>query len=227
MRQLKNFMKAKKPMWNCGECKCITLQCWRDNDEFCNCGENVTPPTPPTPTTYTVSFSCSPELGWTTSISELEVDGWTAIAYSWNWDIIIWDTEIAAIPEDWYVFTFWSDENGNELPHEVTWNMAVVANFYLVIPIESITAPDDSDVSTTVWEFAETYFHFSPVDATDVADRIVVTNNTGNAFWYISSYNANWECQIRIEWMTEWSDTITYSLDNVSYDIAVTVTPPL
>lgn len=38
MRQLKNFMKAKKPMWNCGECKCITLQCWRENDEFCNCG---------------------------------------------------------------------------------------------------------------------------------------------------------------------------------------------
>ena len=38
MRQLKNFMKAKKPMWRCGECKCVTLQCWRDNDEFCNCG---------------------------------------------------------------------------------------------------------------------------------------------------------------------------------------------
>jgi hypothetical protein len=62
MRQLKNFMKAKKPMWNCGECKCITLQCWRENDEFCNCGENVTPPVPPvppTPTTHTVTFVVS------------------------------------------------------------------------------------------------------------------------------------------------------------------------
>lgn len=38
MRQLKNLMKAKKPMWRCGECECITLKCWRDNDEFCNCG---------------------------------------------------------------------------------------------------------------------------------------------------------------------------------------------
>lgn len=27
-------------MWNCNECKCITLQCWRENDEFCNCGES-------------------------------------------------------------------------------------------------------------------------------------------------------------------------------------------
>ena len=30
-------MKAKKPMWNCGECKCITLQCRRNNDDFCSC----------------------------------------------------------------------------------------------------------------------------------------------------------------------------------------------
>lgn len=38
MRQLKNFMKAKKPMWRCGECECVTLKCWRENDTFCNCG---------------------------------------------------------------------------------------------------------------------------------------------------------------------------------------------
>ena len=38
MRQLKNFMKAKKPMWRCGECECITLKCWKENDTFCNCG---------------------------------------------------------------------------------------------------------------------------------------------------------------------------------------------
>lgn len=39
MRAIKNFMKAKKPMWRCGECKCITLACWRNSDEFCNCGD--------------------------------------------------------------------------------------------------------------------------------------------------------------------------------------------
>lgn len=38
MRQLKNFMKAKKPMWRCGECECVTLKCWKENDAFCNCG---------------------------------------------------------------------------------------------------------------------------------------------------------------------------------------------
>lgn len=43
MRQVKAFMKAKKPMWRCGECKCITLQCRKENDEFCNCGESVLP----------------------------------------------------------------------------------------------------------------------------------------------------------------------------------------
>ena len=42
MRSLKTFMKAKKPMWRCGECKCVTLQCRRENDEFCNCGEQMT-----------------------------------------------------------------------------------------------------------------------------------------------------------------------------------------
>lgn len=38
MRQLKSFMKAKKPMWRCGECECLTLKCWKENDAFCNCG---------------------------------------------------------------------------------------------------------------------------------------------------------------------------------------------
>lgn len=31
-------MKAKRPFWNCNECECITLKCWRENDTFCNCG---------------------------------------------------------------------------------------------------------------------------------------------------------------------------------------------
>lgn len=39
MRQIKKFMEAKRPMWNCNECKCITIQCWKENDAFCGCGE--------------------------------------------------------------------------------------------------------------------------------------------------------------------------------------------
>lgn len=39
MRQIKNLMRAKKPMWRCGECKCVTLQAWRCADELCNCGD--------------------------------------------------------------------------------------------------------------------------------------------------------------------------------------------
>lgn len=45
MRQLKNLMKAKKPMWRCGECKCVTLQAWKCADEFCGCGEWENSPT--------------------------------------------------------------------------------------------------------------------------------------------------------------------------------------
>lgn len=39
MRQIKNFMEAKRPMWNCNECKCITMQCWKESEAFCGCGE--------------------------------------------------------------------------------------------------------------------------------------------------------------------------------------------
>lgn len=38
MRQIKNFMEAKRPMWNCNECKCITMQCWKESEAFCGCG---------------------------------------------------------------------------------------------------------------------------------------------------------------------------------------------
>lgn len=40
MRQIKNFMEAKRPMWNCNECKCITMQCWKESEAFCGCGDN-------------------------------------------------------------------------------------------------------------------------------------------------------------------------------------------
>ena len=39
MRAIKNLMRAKKPMRNCWECKCITLNARRCADEFCNCGD--------------------------------------------------------------------------------------------------------------------------------------------------------------------------------------------
>ena len=38
MRQIKEALKAKKPMRRCGECECLTLAARRCNDAFCNCG---------------------------------------------------------------------------------------------------------------------------------------------------------------------------------------------
>ena len=43
MRQLKTMLRARKAqmLW-CGPCECLTLKCWRENDEYCNCGESKT-----------------------------------------------------------------------------------------------------------------------------------------------------------------------------------------
>lgn len=40
MRQLKTMLRARKAqmLW-CGSCECLTLKCWRENDEYCNCGD--------------------------------------------------------------------------------------------------------------------------------------------------------------------------------------------
>ena len=40
MRQLKTMLRARKAqmLW-CGPCECLTLKCWRENDEYCNCGD--------------------------------------------------------------------------------------------------------------------------------------------------------------------------------------------
>ena len=50
-RQLKTFLKNKKGMRNCNECKCILLGLWRCADEFCGCWEetNNAVPQPPVP----------------------------------------------------------------------------------------------------------------------------------------------------------------------------------
>lgn len=128
MRQLKALMKAKKPMWRCGECKCITLQCWRENDEFCNCGESVTPPTPPTPTTYTVTITSNDTDMWNVDIEELIVEEGTSVTTNDN--VLTIDTvDVTAIAEAWYSFSNWSDSDWNDLPETITWDITIVANF--------------------------------------------------------------------------------------------------
>lgn len=37
-RQLKNYMRSKKTMWNCQEPVCATLNAWKCMNEFCGCG---------------------------------------------------------------------------------------------------------------------------------------------------------------------------------------------
>ena len=88
MRQLKNFMKAKKPMWRCGECKCLTLQCRKENDELCNCGDTVSPqPVPPTPVTD-VTITFGEDDGWVYSsssepVTSITVPAGTQLTLNW------------------------------------------------------------------------------------------------------------------------------------------------
>ena len=88
MRQVKAFMKAKKPMWRCGECKCITLQCWKENDELCNCGDNVdyTPWRSDTvnSTFFTVEAISDTEVIATLKLDEFELSMSATITKDWN-----------------------------------------------------------------------------------------------------------------------------------------------
>lgn len=133
MRQLKNFMKAKKPMWRCGECECITLKCWKENDTFCNCGtssegpgveytfkdwdgtilkqwsigEWATPKAPADPTREGYTFTW-----WEPEVGPLSKDTTYVAQYELEWNAVVitcewgWtvDTPIVAGLPNWYEF---------------------------------------------------------------------------------------------------------------------------
>lgn len=39
MRQIKEYLRSKRTMWNCQEPACATLNAWKCMNEFCNCGD--------------------------------------------------------------------------------------------------------------------------------------------------------------------------------------------
>ena len=226
MRQLKNFMKAKKPMWNCGECKCITLQCWRENDEFCNCGENVTPPVPPvppTPTTHTVFFDEDPSDGGSVSMQSIEVEDWTTTLVENNAITFLpMGTTITATPSDGYIFGGWS----NAIP-VIEWNTTITAIFSQIVPVESITAPEENAIQITEWGTGYIRFGYSPTNATlpgvDINyncsdDSIANINGT--------DYDEG-NFALMVHWASQWTCTITYSLGGDSYTVDVEVIPGL
>lgn len=45
MRQIKNYLRSKRTMWNCQEPVCVTLQAWKCANELCGCGEWENSPT--------------------------------------------------------------------------------------------------------------------------------------------------------------------------------------
>ena len=226
MRQLKNFMKAKKPMWNCGECKCITLQCWRENDEFCNCGENVTPPTPPTPTTHTITFTANPIEWWSVSVQTLVVEHGAAI-HDQN-PLIIGENFIDATPNDGYIFDHWETWDGTALPETVTDDMTIEVIFDEYIPVETISAPSVNSVQVTEWDVnIDVTFDYTPADATQVDDDITFASSDENIAFADFEGWESWTATIQIHWVSEWTCTVNYSLGWTSYSIDVEVIPGL
>lgn len=39
MRQIKNYLRSKRTMWNCQEPVCATLNAWKCMNEYCGCGD--------------------------------------------------------------------------------------------------------------------------------------------------------------------------------------------
>lgn len=138
MRQLKQFMKAKKPMWRCGECECITLKCWRENDEFCNCG--------------TSSEGTGVEYAF---------KDWDGTILK-KWSIDEWATPKApADPtREGYTFTWWEPEVW-PLNSDTTY----VAQYEAIIPVVSME--DIPYITVTEWETTTLTTTYSPTDAND------------------------------------------------------------
>lgn len=60
MRQIKNYLRSKRTMWNCQESPCATLNAWKCMNEFCGCwewGSNSGPTPQPTGLTLNITPS--------------------------------------------------------------------------------------------------------------------------------------------------------------------------
>ena len=219
MRAIKNLMKAKRPMWRCGECKCITLNAWRCADEFCNCGEETTP----APVTYTVTFQSNDIAMGSVSVEEITVNSGTEISVADN-VLVIGENTITAVAESGDRFVRWTT-NGWNLPETVTWNMTIVANFEVYVSIETISAPSVNSLSMVEWTSDTSItFTYTPTDATNVIGDIqIFSSDTDVARVMIESFS-NGTATIHIDWDSYWTATITYYYELFSYTIDVTVT---
>ena len=77
---------------------------------------------------YTISIASEDVTKGTVDVASETADYWTTISAVDN-VLTIGYTNITATPETGYVFSAWTDENGDPLPETVTWALSVVAKF--------------------------------------------------------------------------------------------------
>lgn len=167
-RSLKNFMKAKRPFWNCNECECITLKCWRENDTFCNCGTSSEGPG----VEYTFK-------DWDGTILK-------------KWSIDEWATPKApADPaREWYTFTWWEPEVG-PLSKDTTYVAQYEINQYTVTIASNDATMWIVDESSLIVEYWTAISENSNVLTIDTVD-VTATAETWYSFssWTDGDWNA-------------------------------------
>ena len=177
MRQIKNFMKAKKPMWRCGECECITLKCWKENDTFCNCGTS------------------SEGLG-----VEYVFKDWDGkVLKKWSIDEWATPTPPADPTREWYTFTWWEPEVG-PLSADATY----VAQYELIIvPVTAVTS-DILNVDVIEWQSVTRTFTYLPANANDLTGITFVEDIDASYDWDISIEITSYEngvATVNITWI--------------------------
>lgn len=90
----------------------------------------TTPATQYTVTLQTNGFWGSLTLNWEPieDPTDITVPWWTSITVA-NDTLTIWNNVIVAVPDEWYEFEFWWDENWSPLPARVTGDMVAMAEF--------------------------------------------------------------------------------------------------
>lgn len=80
------------------------------------------------PQEYTISIESEDTAKWTVDTESISAAYWDAISASDN-VLTIWETEITATAETWYVFSSWTDSVWESLPATVSWVLSIVAKF--------------------------------------------------------------------------------------------------
>lgn len=96
------------------------------------------------------------------------------------------------------------------------------------IHVDSVSAPFTDNVTLILWEITQVWFNFTPTNANTLNSDITVTSSDDSVVSAsLASWWADWVAYIEISATWVGSATVTYSLGNTSYSIAVTVDPEI